>query len=163
PATDKTEESGRNPVLPGQPIADQPHPGKPGNPIEAVIPRATRLVPYGNGDINLLQSIQRVSYLSAVGDPWFALHPIPDGNEVVARFVGVRVSRAVSRRCQTLHQCWFAWAPRPCEPTKITRLHAVVNIANNAAHRHADQTPLVQGDRVQIAQLRNRECRGAGS
>src|SRR5216117_487298 len=36
-ATHKTEEPGGNPVLSGQLIADQPHPGKPGDPIEAVI------------------------------------------------------------------------------------------------------------------------------
>src|SRR6266516_2046122 len=61
-AIEETKEPGGDSVLPGQLIADQSHAGEGGHPVEAVVACGTRLVPHGNRDIDLLQTVQRVPY-----------------------------------------------------------------------------------------------------
>src|SRR5439155_8722297 len=80
-AINETEEPGADPVLKRELITDQPHPGESGHPIHTVIARPTRLVPHRHGDIDLLQPVQRLSHLSAVGNARGALHPVAHGHD----------------------------------------------------------------------------------
>src|SRR6266516_4231232 len=109
-AIGKTEEPGRNPIYPRQLIADEPHAGEGGDPIEAVIARADGLVPHGDGDINLLQVVQGLTHVVAVGNAWRPLHPVAYRYNPIARVLGVDVSCAVARRRQTRRQSRFTGA-----------------------------------------------------
>src|SRR5207247_8928989 len=129
-AIDKSEELGRDPVWPGQMIADQPHPRKGDHPVEAVIPPPVRPVPDGDRDIDFLEGIQRVTHLPAVRDARFALDPIPHGHDAIVPIVGVDISPTVSRRGQTRRQGRYIRTPGPREPAKITRLDTIINVAN---------------------------------
>src|SRR6266542_4911802 len=150
-AIHETEEPGADPVLKRELITDQPHPGESGHSIDTVIARPTGPVPHGHGNIDLLQPVQRLSHLSAVGNARGALHPVAHGHDMIVQVLRIDIILAVSRRRQALHQCRLVRAASPREPAKIARLNAVVNVLNHGPDLYAHQALLVQRNRVKIA------------
>src|SRR6516225_3242525 len=79
----QTEEAGRNSVLFGQLIANEPHPSKSNHVIFGIPTTPFGLVPDGDNDIDRLKHVQLLADPGAVGKPGYASHPIANRHDMI--------------------------------------------------------------------------------